>query len=113
MPSKVGGVKKMSVAKETAIAVPALAVLLFVSHVLLGPDESYRELTIGPKSWLGAAIPDARFIAKDLMTGRASNADVDADAQPLEQSQLSDLTPQARIKGVFAQFVPNGRRGAT
>jgi hypothetical protein len=104
---------KMSIAKETAIAVPALAALLFVSHAYLGPAESYREMTPAPRSWLGAAIPDQRFIAKDLMTGRASSADADADTPSLEQRPSSDVTPEARIKGVFVQFVPGGRRPAT
>jgi hypothetical protein len=102
----------MSIAKETAIAVPALAALLFVSHVFFGPAESYRGLTAAPTSWLGAAIPDQRFLAKDPMTGRASSADVD-DAPSPEQRPLSDATPEARIKGVFVQFVPGGRRPAT
>ena len=101
----------MSIAKETAIAVPALAALLFVSHVFFGPAESARELTAVPTSWLGAAIPDQRFLAKDLMTGRASSAD--ADTPSLEQRPLSDVTPDARIKGVFVQFVPGGRRPTT
>ena len=101
----------MSIAKETAIAVPALAALLFVSHVFLGPDESYREFKAWPTSWLGVAIPDARFIAKDLITTHASS--VDADPDVAEQGAASDLTPRARIKGVFAQFVPSARRGAT
>jgi hypothetical protein len=103
----------MSIAKETAIAVPALTVLLFVSHTFLGPDQSYREFAAGPKSWLGAAIPSERFIAKDLMTGRASRADLDTDTPSLEQRPAVDLTPEARIKGVFVQFVPSGRRPTT
>lgn len=102
----------MTIAKETAIAVPALAVLLIVSHIFLGPDESYREFTIGPRTWLGVTVPDARFIAKDLMTGRASGVDVDADLQS-EPKPVSDLTPEARIKNVFVQFVPAGRRPTT
>jgi hypothetical protein len=105
--------KKMSIAKETAIAVPALTALLFVSHVFLGSAESDREFTTAPRSWLGVAIPDQRFLAKDLMTGRASSADVDADSPSFEQKLSSDLTPEARIKGVFVQFVPGGRRPAT
>jgi hypothetical protein len=105
--------KKMSIAKETAVAVPALAVLLFVSHSFLGPDESYREVTVGPRSWLGVTIPDARFLAKDLITGRASTVDVDAEVQSPAERRVSDLTPEARIKGVFAQFVPSVRRRAT
>ena len=100
----------MTIAKETAIAVPALAALLFVSHVFLGPDESYREFTTTiPTSWLGVAIPDVRFIAKDLITGHASGVDVDLES---EQRQSGELTPRARIRSVFAQFLPNGRRGA-
>ncbi len=103
----------MSIAKETAIAVPALAALLFVSHVFFGPDESYREFTIGPRSWLGATIPAERFIAKDLITGRASSTDADANPPSLERRPSSDLTPEARIKGVFVQFGPGGRRPTT
>ena len=103
----------MSIAKETAIAVPALAALLFVSHVYLGPAESDREMTVAPRTWLGVAIPDQRFLAKDLMTGRASSTDIDADAPSLEQKPVADVTPEARIKGVFVQFVPGGRRPAT
>ena len=64
----------MSIAKETAIAVPALTALLFLSHIFLGADDGYREFTIVPKSWLGVAIPAERFLAKDLITGRASGA---------------------------------------
>ena len=103
----------MSITKETAIAVPALAALLFVSHVFLGPAESSREMTAVPSSWLGAAIPDLRFLAKDLMTGRASSADVGTETPSLEQRPVADLSPEARIKGVFVQFVPGGRRPAT
>ena len=103
----------MSIAKETAIAVPALTALLFLSHIFLGADDGYREFTIVPKSWLGVAIPAERFLAKDLITGRASGASVDADTPSLDQRPVGDLTPEARIKGVFVQFVPSVRRPAT
>ena len=103
----------MSIAKETAIAVPALAALLFVSHIFFGPDESYREFTIGPRSWLGATIPEERFIAKDLITGRATNALGDENPRSLAQRPSDDLTPEARIKGVFVQFGSAGRRPTT
>jgi hypothetical protein len=103
----------MSIAKETAIAVPALTALLFLSHIFFGADDGYREFTIGPRSWLGAAIPAERFIAKDLITGRASSADADVNTPALEQSPVVDLTPEARIKGVFVQFVPSVRRPTT
>ncbi|MDR3644563.1 MAG: hypothetical protein P4M02_05765 [Clostridia bacterium] len=102
----------MSIYKETAIAVPALALLLFVSHTFFGPDESYRRLTTNPKSWLGGAeIPAERFIAKDLITGCASSAD--KDPPPIKQEGVGDLTPEARIRSVFAQFEPSERRRAT
>src|ERR1700719_671827 len=98
----------MSIYKETVIAMPAVAVLLFGRHTFFGPDESYRHLTINPKSWLGGVeIPGERFIAKDLITGRASGAD--EDLAPLGQKSVGDLTPEARIRSVFAQFEPGGR----
>ncbi len=99
----------MSMLKETAIAVPALAALLFVSHAVFGPDES-RSID-NPRTWLGgAAFPAERFIAKSLMTGRAF---VDENPLALVQKPSVDLTPQARISGVFAQFGPAGVRSAT
>jgi hypothetical protein len=101
----------MSTYRETAIAMPALATLLFVSHTFFGPDESYGHLTTNPKSWLGGVeIPAERFIAKELFTGSASGAD--EDLSPLGQRSVGDLTPEARIRSVFAQFEPGGRRRA-
>jgi hypothetical protein len=102
----------MSFYKETAIAVPALALLLFVSHTVFGPDESFRRLTTNPKSWLGGLeIPAERFIAKHLIAGSASNADESPPS--LGQADVGYLTPEARIRTVFAQFEPRGRRRAT
>ena len=100
----------MSFYKETAMAVPALALLLFVSHTVFGPDESFRRLTTTPGSWLGGSeIPAERFIAKHLIAGSASYADED----PLSFRQTRYLTPEARIRTVFAQFEPRGPRRAT
>ena len=102
----------MSLLKETTITVPVLVVLLFVSHVFFGPDETYQPSTIRRTSWLGAVqVPEERFLAKDSFTGRASHADV-ASAS-LEQVSSGNLTPQARIRTVFAQFVSGMRRPAT
>ena len=101
----------MSIYKESAIAMPALAMLLFVSHTFFGLDESYRRLTTCPKSWLGGVeIPAERFLAKNLITGSASGAD--EDHSPLGQKSV-DLTPKARIRSVFAQFEPVERRRAS
>jgi hypothetical protein len=100
----------MSIWKETAVAVPTLAALLFVSHVYLGSDE-IQSMSV-PRTWLGGVtIPAERFIAKELIAGRASKADEDSSS--LEQKPASELTPQARIRSVFAQFGPSGARSAT
>jgi hypothetical protein len=102
----------MSVLKETVIAVQFLALLLFVSHTFLGPDESYRQSAIGPTSWLGAvSVPAERFLAKDPITGSVSGANVVSAA--LRDISAGDLTPEARIRSVFAQFVSGVRRPAT
>jgi hypothetical protein len=101
--------QKMSILKETAISVPILAVLVFVSQAYFGSDDS--QPMSAPKSWLGAVIPAERLIAKDLIVGRASKA---GDESPLsEQTPPSELTPQARIRGVFSQFGANGLRSAS
>jgi hypothetical protein len=90
--------------KEAAIAVQALALFLFVGHAFLGPDEGYGR-PAGLNSWLGAAsVPDERFLAKGTMAGSASGP------VQLERTAAMDLTPQARIRDVFAQFVPGERR---
>jgi hypothetical protein len=100
----------MSILKETAVAVPTLAALLFVSHTYFGSDES--QSISAPKTWLGGVtIPAERFIAKDLIAGRASNTDKDSPS--LEQKPPNELTPQARIRSVFAQFGPSVVRSAT
>jgi hypothetical protein len=100
----------MSIWKETAIAVPALAALLFVSHAYFGSDE-IQSMSV-PTTWLGGVtIPAERFIAKELIAGRASNAD--EEPLSLEQKPTSELTPQARIRSVFAQFGPSGVRSTT
>jgi hypothetical protein len=101
---------QMSILKETAIAVSALAALLFVSHTFFGADES--PLISAPTTWLGGVtIPAERFIAKDLIAGRASKAD--EDSLSLEQKSTAELTPQARIRSVFAQFGRTDVRSST
>jgi hypothetical protein len=102
----------MSVYKETAMAVPVLALLLFVGHLFFGPDDSYCHLATHPRSWLGGVeIPAERFIAKGLITGSASGADEDSSSPG--QKRVGDLTPEARIRSVFTQFELGGRRRVT
>jgi hypothetical protein len=99
----------MSTSKEIAIAVSALALLLFAGHRLIGPDESYSQLVDCPTSWLGgAAIPAARFLAQDPMTSTVLRADL--DSFPRQRDVATTLTPEARIRSVFAQFGPRERR---
>ena len=100
----------MSILKEVAIAVPAMVLLLFVSHTFLGSDESYGPAT-GPKSWLGGEpIPPERFLAKNSMTGGASRTV--AEPSPMEWGLARDLTAEARVRDVFTQFVTGERRRA-
>ncbi len=102
----------MSMMKETAIAVPALALLLFVSNHFFGPGETYRQPVAVPTSWLGwAPIPAERFLAKAPVTGRASEAN--AGFSRVEQTHVRDMTPEARIRSVFAQFGPGARPRTT
>jgi len=102
----------MSVLKETAIAVQFLALLLFVSHTFLGPDESYRKLTIGPTSWIGAVtVPAERFLSKSPINGSASGVNV--GSVPSERVSVGEITPDARIRSVFGQFLPSRRRPTT
>jgi hypothetical protein len=101
----------MSIFKETVIAMPVLAILLFLSHTFFSTDESYRRLTTNPTSWLGGVeIPAERFIEQNLIAGSASGAD--KDPPPLRQMDVGDLTPGGRVRSVFDQFGPGGRRGA-
>ena len=96
----------MSIWKETAIAVPALAALLFVSHAYFGSDEI--QLMSVPRTWLGGVtIPAERFIAKELIAGRASNADEDfsvagakarkrTDSAGADKKRLCSIRPERR-----------------
>ena len=98
------GADTMPDVKEAVIAVQAVALLLFISHAFPSPDEGYGRW-IGPSFWLsGEPIPEARFLAIDSMAGGAS--------RPVEREPARNLTPQARIRDVFAQFVPVDRHRA-
>ncbi|HET7886421.1 MAG TPA: hypothetical protein VFL62_09365 [Bradyrhizobium sp.] len=93
------------------MAVPAFALLLFAGHKVIGPDESYNRLLDCPTSWLGgASIPAARFLASDPMTSTVLR--VEADPLPRQRDVATTLTPEARIRSVFAQFGPGERRAA-
>lgn len=102
----------MSFLKEAAIAGQFVALLLFVSHAFLGPGESYRQSAIDPSSWLGVvSVPAERLLAKDSIKGSLSGANVVGIA--LRDLAARDLTPEARIRSVFAQFGSGVRRPPT
>jgi hypothetical protein len=109
--------------KEVALAAPALVLSLFVSNAFLGPDENERirdSITIGSpaaaapipaerwlakiplgsgNSWIGAeSVPAERWLAKDSIT---TGSWMDADHQLAGQ-----VSPAARVRKAFAQFVP-------
>ncbi|HLG81459.1 MAG TPA: hypothetical protein VKY22_10610 [Bradyrhizobium sp.] len=91
--------------REFVLAVPALIVCLLISSALFGPDERAAASVAVSSTWIGAdSLPTARWIAKDsFVTGGPRVA---AERPAGEHRRERDVTPEARIKGVFAQFVP-------
>jgi hypothetical protein len=97
----------MPILREFFLAVPALIVCLLVSHALFGsdqPDPVTPAVTVS-STWIGAgSLPAARWLAQDSFV----SGEPRVTAGPLsgERRREKDVTPQARIRGVFAQFVP-------
>ena len=84
----------MPISSYSAVTGSALLVLLFVSDAYLGERASESRF-------------DASFY--ESATYAPSRAE---PAKPAERRMTRDLTPAARIREVFAQFVPNeGKRG--
>lgn len=97
----------MSVFKELALAGPALVAALLISHAFLGPDDNERvkHSVTTSASWIGAGpAPAERWFAKESMT--TGGPGIAADSAPAQRSFARYVTPHARIRGVFAQFVP-------
>ncbi len=100
----------MSVFKEAVLAVPALVLVLLLSDALLGPDAHERSgasIAVGT-SWIGSDPPPSeRWLAKEsIVTGGPQSA---AARSPDSYRLATNITPGARIRGVFAQFVPGVR----
>ena len=95
----------MPILREVALAVPALIVCLLISDAVFGPDERAAPPVAVSRTWIGAdSLPAARWIAQDsFVTGEPRVATEQPSAEQLREK---DVTPQARIKRVFAQFVP-------
>jgi hypothetical protein len=97
----------MPILREFLLAVPALVVCLLVGHAVFGPDPDapVRLPAAVSNGWIGAdALPTVRWLAKDsFVTGGPSVA---IDRPPGEHRLERNVTPRARIQGVFAQFVP-------
>jgi hypothetical protein len=120
----------MPVFKELALAAPALVLFLFVSDVFLGPGENEHIknsiTSISPR--VGADLVSAeRWLAKDSIA--SGSAWIGADSVPAERWLVKDsittgeawmgsadrrfareVTPAARVRKAFAQFVP-GKSG--
>ncbi len=97
----------MPMFRELALAVPALVVCLLVSHAIFGSgdDEPARPSAAVSVAWIGAdSLSAERLLAKDSLVTKGSSAV--ADRPPGEHRLQKDVTPHARIHGVFAQFVP-------
>lgn len=111
MPSTTEARITMPILRELALAVPTLIVCLLISDALFGPDERMTPSVTVSGTWIGAgSLPAARWLAKDsFVTG---GPHVVADRSSGEHRRERDVTPQARIKGVFAQFVPGESRRA-
>jgi hypothetical protein len=95
----------MPILRELVLAVPILIVCLLISDALFGPDERAAPSLAVSSTWIGAgALPATRWLAEDSFVTGASR--VVADRPSGEHRRERDVTPQARIQGVFAQFVP-------
>jgi hypothetical protein len=116
----------MPVFKELAVAAPALVLSLFVSDVFLGPGENeHIKDSIASVSPRAAAdlVPVERWLAKDPIP--SASVWIGADSVPAERWLVKDsittgeawmgsadrrlareVTPAARVRKAFAQFVP-------
>ena len=95
----------MPILRELVLAVPLLVLSLLVSAAVFGPGEQAVPSTAVSRDWIGAdSLPAARWLAKQsFVTG---GPQVVADRPFAAHRPDRDLTPQARIRSVFAQFVP-------
>ncbi len=97
----------MRILKDLAVAGPVLVLLLLISDAFLGPDAIDRQSLTNTRSWswIGAEeVPDARWFVKDsIVTGPSWRGEYPAPAE-----RWSVRTAAARVKDVFAQFVPGG-----
>lgn len=97
----------MPILRELALAVPTLIVCLLISDALFGPDERAVPSVAISGAWIGADSPSAeRWLAKDSFVTGASRVVADRSSGEDRRERERAVTPRARIKGVFAQFVP-------
>ena len=95
----------MPILRELVLAVPILVLCLLISAAVFGPDEHAMPSSAISSDWIGAdALPAARWLATEsFVTGGPR---VTADRPSGGHRRDRDVTPQARIRSVFAQFVP-------
>ena len=95
----------MPILREFLLAIPVLIVCLLVSAAVFGPDEHATSAPAVSSTWMGAgSLPAARWLAKDSFVTGAPR--VVAEPPSVQHPRERDVTPQARIRSVFAQFVP-------
>ncbi|MBV8631624.1 MAG: hypothetical protein JOZ83_11905 [Silvibacterium sp.] len=97
----------MPILRELVLAVQVLIMCLLVGHAVFGPDPDapIRPPAAVSSAWIGAdALPVARWLAKDSFVTGGPSVVIDEPAG--EPGRERTVTPQARIRGVFAQFVP-------
>lgn len=102
----------MPVLKEFCLAIAAFVAFLYVSHACLGPDESdaIKHSLTSRQSWLDAdAVPAERWLAKDSIT-TAGPFWPGMEQAPSERGFARYGSPAARVRQVFAQFVPGERK---
>jgi len=95
----------MPILREFLLAVPMLVVSLLVSAAVFGPGEQNVPSTAASRDWIGADGPSAaRWLAKESFATGGPQVALEPPSGALRPGR--DITPRARIRSVFAQFVP-------
>jgi len=93
----------MPILRELVLAIPMLILCLLVSAAVFGPDEHALPSVAVSDTWIGAdSLPAARWLAKESF----ASGELRPAAEPALRERRRDIAPQARIRSVFARFVP-------
>jgi hypothetical protein len=103
----------MVILKESALAVLALVLFLFVSNLFLGPGENdhIKDTVTSNGSWIGAdRISADRLLAQYSITNDGPL--IGTDPASARRWVARYVAPATRVRQVFAQFVPGEHRNA-